>query len=869
MIELKNITKVYKSKKGPSTEALKGINLEFGNNGMTFILGKSGSGKSTLLNILGGLDTYSSGDLIINGKSSVDFKSKDWDSYRNTYIGFVFQEFNLLDNYTVEENIKLSLELQHIKPTKEEILASLRQVGLEDVLKRKPNELSGGQKQRIAIARALIKNPEIILADEPTGNVDSETSSQIFDILKKLSKEKLIVVVSHDEASAKKYADRIIKISDGNIESDKGKKNITENNNMNLISAKLPFIYSLKMGLGNLFHKKIRLIFSSLLIIACLICFGLMTSTLRTNIEDEYINLFKENNNTEVSIVKFDRYISYEKIMAEQMTHVFDENYDWEEAYPKVVEMTDAEKQKIKTNTGLNWRQEYSLENDFMTTMWVYSSEYNENIPIYYYAGNYTQISLVEYENEETIKLLGRAPINDDEIVITSYIADQIIYKGIESKTDITKSKSAKYQPTSYEQIINDNIYINFGNFKYVKIVGIIDYTDYINNNYKLLKETKETTMWDMDFNSEEYKELDALYMELNDDNYKKFARVYVTNSFINNLKQTETNLTNTPTKIINNNNELVNIERFGYLTKETEIYQKNKKTKITTLNSNEIIINETTLNLITDNDYQKKLNEYLMYNEITDTTYFLQTYLSNNNIIGSTIKSGINNNIIYNDNSNFAEYTIAGVIKDNKEYSLTYYNKETVKDLIKDNLQATNIYTNINTISELEKILEYYPINNGKMLSSTKQSDDLLTSTSFIYFINLVGKYGTIFFLIFACILLMNFISTSIKFRKKEIGILRAIGCRSLDVMKIFLYECIALMTICLTISTSFIPKIINSINEFMHSNFYIDINILKFGISEIVSLVGIIVLISVISNIIPIQKLTKKKPIDVILDK
>ena len=165
MIELKNITKKYKSKKGLSTEALKGINLQFEENGLVFILGKSGSGKSTLLNILGGLDKYTSGDLIVNGKSSKNFSNSDWDAYRNTYMGFVFQEFNLIDNYTVYQNIKLSLELQNVKPTKEEVLKVLDKVGLKDVLKRKPNELSGGQKQRIAIARALIKNSEIILAD--------------------------------------------------------------------------------------------------------------------------------------------------------------------------------------------------------------------------------------------------------------------------------------------------------------------------------------------------------------------------------------------------------------------------------------------------------------------------------------------------------------------------------------------------------------------------------------------------------------------------------------------------------------------------------------------------------------------------------
>ncbi|HCC04097.1 MAG TPA: ABC transporter permease, partial [Clostridiales bacterium] len=185
--------------------------------GMVFILGKSGSGKSTLLNVIGGLDKYDKGEIIINGKSTNQFKEKDYDAFRNTYMGFIFQEFNLIEDYSVEQNIKLALELQKKEATDDEIERILKKVELTEVSKRKINELSGGQKQRIAIARAVIKNPEIILADEPTGNLDSQTGEQIWKILKDLSKEKLVIVVSHDKESANIYADRIIEIQDGNI----------------------------------------------------------------------------------------------------------------------------------------------------------------------------------------------------------------------------------------------------------------------------------------------------------------------------------------------------------------------------------------------------------------------------------------------------------------------------------------------------------------------------------------------------------------------------------------------------------------------------------------------------------------------------
>ncbi len=220
MLEIRNVTKIYRSKTGTEVKALDGVSLTFPENGMVFILGKSGSGKSTLLNVIGGLDGADGGEFIIKGKSSKEFVGSDFDAYRNTFIGFIFQEYNILDDFTVGANIALALELQGKKATNEQINAILSEVDLLDYAKRKPNELSGGQKQRVAIARALVKNPEIIMADEPTGALDSNTGKQIFDTLKELSKNKLVIIVSHDRDFAERYGDRIIEMKDGKIESD-------------------------------------------------------------------------------------------------------------------------------------------------------------------------------------------------------------------------------------------------------------------------------------------------------------------------------------------------------------------------------------------------------------------------------------------------------------------------------------------------------------------------------------------------------------------------------------------------------------------------------------------------------------------------
>ncbi len=220
MLETKQLVKIYKPKKGVPVKALDGITLKFPDKGMVFLLGKSGSGKSTLLNVLGGLDRYNSGEILIKGVSSRKFKQSDFDSYRNTYVGFIFQEYNILDEFSVGANVALALHLQGKKATDEAINGILNEVDLAGYGNRKPNELSGGQKQRVAIARALVKNPEIIMADEPTGALDSATGRQVLETLKKLSAEKLVIVVSHDREFAEKYADRIIELADGKVIAD-------------------------------------------------------------------------------------------------------------------------------------------------------------------------------------------------------------------------------------------------------------------------------------------------------------------------------------------------------------------------------------------------------------------------------------------------------------------------------------------------------------------------------------------------------------------------------------------------------------------------------------------------------------------------
>ena len=265
MLELKNISKIYHTA-GFSQKALDGVSISFRENEFVSILGQSGGGKTTLLNVIGGLMRYDEGDLIIDGKSTKKFTDKDWDFYRNVRIGFIFQSYNLISHQSVLENVKLSLTLanKNTANMEEKAIKALERVGLKDHIHKKPSELSGGQMQRVAIARALVNDPQILLADEPTGALDSETSTQIMDLLKEIAKDKLVIMVTHNKTLAEEYSTRIIGIKDGRIISDSNpyeKSDTSDNFKISKIALKLKT--ALGLSFNNLLNKKARTILTA------------------------------------------------------------------------------------------------------------------------------------------------------------------------------------------------------------------------------------------------------------------------------------------------------------------------------------------------------------------------------------------------------------------------------------------------------------------------------------------------------------------------------------------------------------------------------------------------------------------------------
>lgn len=446
MIRFNKVSKEYKSKKGQITKALTDININLGDKGLVFIIGKSGSGKSTLLNILGGLDSKTSGHIYIDNKDIDSFKEKDYDSYRNTYIGFIFQDFNLLEEYNVFDNVMLSAKLLRKKVDKEEILNLLDRLGLKGLEYRNINELSGGQKQRVGIARALIKNPKVILADEPTGNLDSHSSLETFKLLKEISKEKLVVVVSHDLENANTYSDKILELQDGNAIRNDLIVEEKDDNTFSLTRSRLPFKECLHFALTSLKSNKVKLFFTIILTMISLVFMGIS------------VNSFL-----------YDKGAFMAGVMRDNNEYIFDiEKMQVESTGASLpLTLTNDDENTLKKNINKKLNPTYRLYNNnrFLTfTYGDYIEKDDEfsHIPMWFL---YVQV------NDERIlgdNIQGNVPTNSNEIMVHKNVARYICKYGVLDSTNNI------YKPSSIDELINSNKEIMLGDNKVI-ITGIVD----------------------------------------------------------------------------------------------------------------------------------------------------------------------------------------------------------------------------------------------------------------------------------------------------------------------------------------------------------------------------------------------------------
>ena len=461
MIQLINANKTYTSKAGIKVKALDHVNLDFNAKGLVFILGKSGSGKSSLLNILGGLDSANTSKIVINGQEFKRFDDRTCSIYRNTHIGFIFQEYNLMNNLDVYENIALALRLQNKEVDQSKVMDMLALVDLQGLERRRLDELSGGQKQRVAIARALIKDPTIILADEPTGNLDSQTSNQIFEVLKRLSKDKLVIVVSHDREFAEQFGDRIITLKDGRVEEDtQTKVDETFIELPESIRARLPFVLKAKMSFENIVQNKLRLMVTVMIVSFLVAVLSAVYTALyvSSDVTGDLIDLSKQTQLVLSEPIPFTQAevinpklndTSPKKLNGEALVELqrISENHQ-AVLFPKTHVWVNDDWLRIK-DLGLTVPSPESLASDVVIRP---NAELLETIE---------KASLTFVSNRKVLDRarLGRLPEDRFELVISSALAQYVLASQGKALDD-------------YTSLLNQ--FLNLGTFHRLKIVGIV-----------------------------------------------------------------------------------------------------------------------------------------------------------------------------------------------------------------------------------------------------------------------------------------------------------------------------------------------------------------------------------------------------------
>ncbi len=500
MLKLENVTKSYKTGDFEQ-QALKGVSLEFRENEFVAILGPSGSGKTTLLNIIGGLDRYDSGDLIINGKSTKKFKDKDWDAYRNNCIGFIFQSYNLINHISVLANVEMCMTLSGVPSgeKKKRALEVLDRVGLKDHAHKKPNQLSGGQMQRVAIARALVNNPDIILADEPTGALDSETSVQIMELIKEIAKDKLVIMVTHNPELAKNYATRIVEFKDGNLISDSNPISEKEEkiNNYRLKKTSMNFFSALHLSLSNIITKKGRTLLTAFASSIGIIGISLILSL--SNGFDIQIDKFEKDTLCQMPIVITEQAMS---VSTEDMMTMTGEDTD-EKSYPdeQVIYPLTTFQDMIHTN---NITKEYKDYIDKLNPDWIGGISYMRA----------TKLNVLTNVNGK-IKLLD----------------DSKLFFPLPEQIDRNRT----------DTIIEDNFELIYGSMPQNKedLLLLIDTKNRLNSTmFEVLGYTSEDTISFEEIVGKEFK------VVLNDDLYKNMGNYFVMNTNYDELYNSENCIT-------------------------------------------------------------------------------------------------------------------------------------------------------------------------------------------------------------------------------------------------------------------------------------------------------------------------------------
>lgn len=843
MLELKKISKVYKLENFKQ-KALDNISINFRNCEFVSILGPSGSGKTTLLNIIGGLDNYTSGDLIINGISTKKYNDRDWDTYRNHKIGFVFQSYNLITHQTVLSNVELALTLSGVKSKERKKRAkdALKKVGLIEHINKKPNQLSGGQMQRVAIARALVNNPDILLADEPTGALDSKTSVQIMNLLKEVAKDRLVIMVTHNSDLAEKYSTRIIDLKDGEIKGDTNPYNKSDENNETTKDKKtnMNFLTALSLSLNNLMTKKGRTILTAFAGSIGIIGIALILS-LSSGVQN-YINRVQEETLTSYPLMIEDNSVDLTSVMTEQMDKLKkDENTKQSNKIYSNNMMTDTlsiMSSKVQSN-NLKSFKEY-IEKNKEINKYTTSIDYKYNIELQLYKSD-IEDKIVKVNPNTILSTMG----------ITDMQASYFMFKDVFSEIiDNDELNNQMYEivsgrmPKNYNEVVlvvdkNNRIsdYVLYA-------LGLKDQQE-LKDMFEKVRKGEKLVTTDTSY---EYSELIGLKFKLllNTDYYEKVNGLWIDKSedeeFLREKLKDSEEITIVGIIKPNKDSAVTSSTLGGIL--YTDSLEKHVLKKV---EDSQIVKEQKQnpeINIITGLEFSDE--EF----NINDLSFEQQMYLSSLN-----------------------QEELAEVITKYKEsYSLTYEKVlEKLGSIDLDNPSGIYIYAKdfeskdaikniINDYNEQQRknskeanVINYNDVV-GMLMSSVTDIVDII-SYVLISFVSIS--------LVVSSIMIGIITYISVLERTKEIGILRAIGASKKDVSRVFNAETLIigftsgvfgiLITVLLNIPINIIIKKLTGVS-----------NITQLPLNGAIILIMISVILTIIAGLIPAKLASKKDPVE-----
>ena len=861
MLNLKNITTEYKSGDTP-VKALKGIDIEFRNSEFVSILGQSGCGKTTLLNIIGGLDRYTSGDLIINGKSTKEFKDNNWDAYRNYSVGFVFQNYNLIPHQTVLSNVELALTLSGVskEERRKRAIKALEDVGLKEQIHKKPNQMSGGQMQRVAIARALVNDPDIILADEPTGALDTKTSVQIMEILKNISKDKLIIMVTHNPELAEKYSSRVIKVLDGKVISDsnpyKEDEEKTEKKKAKTGKTSMNFFTALSLSLNNLMTKKGRTILTSFAGSIGIIGIALILSL--SNGVQKYINRVQEDTLSSYPISIEESTVDMAS-MLEIMMDEGNDNLNHEEGkiYSKDImnEMISTLSSKIQTNNLEEFKNYLDTEeNEIKKNSNAIQYEYNLNLNLY---KKDTSNGIVKVNPSTVMNSIGMGNMveeqNSSPFASSSMMVSQTdVWEEMLDNKELIESQYdvlAGNLPTSYNEValvVDENNQISDYT---LYTLGLKDQKD-LERKWEAVKKGEKVEADDQKVYT--YDELLNLSFKLilNTDYYEKSGNMWVNKSddeeYMKNKIENAEDIK--ISCIIRKNEESVSTSLTGSMIGYTKQLKEHVINKI---NESEIVKEQKEnkdINIFTGMKFpEKNENTKFDYANLTSEQKAYISKLSSEELAKVMQSFSENQNATYEDN-----LETLGVVDLNKPSAIKIYATNfDAKELISNEIEKYNQ-------KQRDEGKEENVINYTDMVGMMMKSVSVIVNMISYVLIAFVAIS-----LIVSSIMIGIITYISVLERTKEIGILRAIGASKKDISRVFNAETFIigfaagllgiLITLILTIPINAIIKAIAGVSG---------IASLPFGGAIILVIISMV--LTIIAGLIPSKMASKKDPVE-----